>query len=167
MCDDEKLSLNHKKTLPRDGQCSGPLKFYQNLSVIFQFSSLISLYATQENIRFSVSQVSFCWGFQDQNQNIEESWPRSSPSSTRAPKTDISRPGIKLGPPRWVTSTLAKEQFGMLILLLLSQLRKLLFAVLTLALGRSNHSAIDHIQNNQISSTRLDLIHKARSHPLG
>jgi hypothetical protein len=36
-------------------------------------------------------------------------WPRSSPSSTRAPETDMSPPGLKPGPPRCEANTLAKS----------------------------------------------------------
>ncbi len=38
-----------------------------------------------------------------------ETWPRSSPSSTRAPETNMSRLGLKPGPPRWEAKTLAKS----------------------------------------------------------
>jgi hypothetical protein len=35
--------------------------------------------------------------------------PWSSPSSSKAPETDMSRPGMEPGPPRWEVSTLAKS----------------------------------------------------------
>ncbi len=46
----------------------------------------------------------------------EETWPRTSPSLTRGPRTDMSRPGIKPGPPRWEASTLEKSHSKSLLI---------------------------------------------------
>ncbi len=42
-------------------------------------------------------------------------WPMSSSSSTWGPETDMSRPGIEPGPPRWEVSTLAKSHYDIYI----------------------------------------------------
>jgi hypothetical protein len=47
-----------------------------------------------------------------------ETWPRSSPSSTSKPETDMSRLGIEPGPPRWEASTLAKSYLNSLLLII-------------------------------------------------
>ncbi len=39
----------------------------------------------------------------------EETWPRSPPSLTRGPRTDMFQPGIEPGPPWWKASTLEKS----------------------------------------------------------
>ncbi len=45
----------------------------------------------------------------------EEPWPRSSSSWTRGPSTQMSRPGIVLGPPRWEAITLKKSHSNSLL----------------------------------------------------
>jgi hypothetical protein len=65
----------------------------------------------------------------------EESWPNSSPSSTREPETDMSHPGIKLMLPRWEESTLAKSYMNSLLKLFWTSTYELVTYVLHVTLG--------------------------------
>ncbi len=71
--------------------------------------ALVSISTLKIDIRhlqvhiFSVRQDKSRWGHR-----YGETWPRSSPPSTRGPETDMSSPGIKPGPPLWEASTQAR-----------------------------------------------------------
>ncbi len=66
-------------------------------------SKIIKVFRKSQNCRYQG--FLYCY---------EETWPRSSPSLTRGPRTDIPRPGNEPGTPRWEANT-RKKPFEQLV----------------------------------------------------
>ena len=54
------------------------------------------------------------WYQSRRGHHYRETWPGSSLYSSRGPRTDMSRPGLKPGPPAWEASTLEKSHLDSL-----------------------------------------------------